>query len=202
MAKTRSILARQLEARKKIWPEITPEMLWDRRERDGFVTMPRSMPLILNIMDGLSEKGFPVSETYLEMWCRLYDELFLKLDKQEEMAFFAGFSGQRALRTWKDRVTRLADLGFINVKSGPTGALSYAVFLNPYHVIRRAFLRGDVSEHHYRALEIRANEIGATDLDDIDENGWLIVEEEVPPPPKPVTAVQPRRRIRPVAKAK
>ncbi|GFE77724.1 hypothetical protein [Novosphingobium sp. TCA1] len=203
MAKTRSILARQLEARKKIWPEITTEMLWDRRERDGFVTMPRAMPLIMNIMDGLSDKGFPVSQTYLELWCRLYDELFLTLNRQDEMAFFAGFTGQRALRTWKDRVTRLANLGFIDVKSGPTGPLSYAVFFNPYHVIRKFYLKGKVPEDQYRALEIRANEIGASDLDDIDDQGNLIVEDEVPPPPKAPASGQPvRRRIRPVAKAK
>lgn len=174
MAKTRTILARQLEARAKIWPEITNHMLWDRTERDGFSTVPRAMPLIMNIMDGLSEKGFPVGQTYLEMWCRLYDELFLTLNRPEEMAFYAGFTGQRAVRTWKDRVKRLADLGFIDLKSGPLGDMSYAVFFNPYHVIKRAYIRGEVAEDKYRALVIRANEIGAFDLDDIDDKGDLI----------------------------
>jgi hypothetical protein len=178
MAKTRSILKRQLEARAKIWPEITNQMLWDRTERDGFSTIPRTMPLIMNIMDGLSEKGFPVGQTYLELWCRLYDELFLTLNRPEEMAFFAGFTGQRAGRTWRDRVKRLADMGFIELKSGPLGEMSYAVFFNPYHIIKRAYLKELVPEDKYRALVIRANEIGAFDLDDIDDQGNLIVVEE------------------------
>lgn len=176
MAKTRSILKRQLEARAKIWPDVTNQMLWDRTERDGFSTIPRAFPLIMNIMDGLSEKGFPIGQTYLEMWCRLYDELFLTLNRPEEMAFYAGFTGQRAARTWKDRVKRLHDLGFIGLKSGPLGEMSYAVFFNPYHVIKRAYLKGLVAEDKYRALVIRANEIGAFDLDDIDDNGTLIIE--------------------------
>jgi hypothetical protein len=175
MAKTRSILKRQLEARAKIWPDITNLMLWDRTERDGFSTVPRALPLMMNIMDDLSEKGFPVGQTYFEMWCRLYDELFLTLNRPEEMAFYAGFTGQRAVRTWKDRVKRLADLGFIGLKSGPLGDMSYAIFYNPYHVIKRAYLKGLVAEDRYRALVIRANEIGAFDLDDIDDNGDLIV---------------------------
>ena len=175
MAKTRTILARQLEARAKIWPDVTNLMLWDRNERDGFSTVPRAMPLIMNIMDGLSDKGFPVGQTYLELWCRLYDELFLTLNRPEEMAFYAGFTGQRAVRTWKDRVKRLADLGFINLKSGPLGDMSYAIFFNPYHVIKRAYLKGEVQEDKYRALVIRANEIGAFDLDDIDDAGGLII---------------------------
>jgi hypothetical protein len=175
MAKTRTILARQLEARAKIWPEVTNLMLWDRNERDGFSTVPRAMPLIMNIMDGLSDKGFPVGQTYLELWCRLYDELFLTLNRPEEMAFYAGFTGQRAVRTWKDRVKRLADLGFIDIKSGPLGDMSYAIFFNPYHVIKRAYLRGEVNEDKYRALVIRANEISAFDLDDIDDTGNIII---------------------------
>ena len=190
VAKTRTILARQLEARAKIWPDVFNHMLWDRTERDGFATVPRAMPLIMNIMDDLAGKGFPVGQTYIEMWCRLYDELFLTLNRPEEMAFYAGFTGQRAVRTWKDRVKRLAELGFIDLKSGPLGDMSYAVFFNPYHIIKRAYLRKLVAEDKYRALVIRANEIGAFDLDDIDDDGSLTPlpnddeEEENKPAPK------------------
>ena len=75
-----SILKRQLEARAKLCPEVTNLMLWDLTERDGFATVPRALPLIMNIMDSLSGKGFPVGQTYFEMWCRLYDEPFLTLN--------------------------------------------------------------------------------------------------------------------------
>lgn len=199
MAKTRSILKRQLEARAKIWPEVTNLMLWDRTERDGFATVPRALPLIMNIMDGLSGKGFPVGQTYFEMWCRLYDELFLTLNRPEEMAFYAGFTGQRAVRTWKDRVKRLAELGFIDLKSGPLGDMSYAIFFNPYHVIKRAYLKGLVAEDKYRALVIRMNEIGAFDVDDIGDDGHLIVpkdDDEEKEEKKPVK----KRITRPSAK--
>jgi hypothetical protein len=174
--KTRTILQRQLEARAKLWPEVTNQMLWDRRERDGFVAVPRLMPLMMSIMDDLSGKGFPVSRTYFEMWSRLMDELFLTLNRPEEMAFHAGFDGQRALRTWKDRVSRLADLGFIGLKAGPLGDLSYAIFFNPYHVIKRAYLKGLVQEKKWQSLVIRANEISAFDFDDVDDEGNLIAE--------------------------
>ncbi|MFA6022039.1 MAG: hypothetical protein WC722_17405, partial [Rhodospirillales bacterium] len=144
--KARSILQRQLEARSKLWPQVTNQMLWDRKERDGFVVVPRTMPLMMSIMDDLSGKGFPVGQTYFELWSRLMDELFLTLNRPEEMAFHTGFSGQRALRTWKDRVLRLAKLGFVNVKPGPLGDLSYAILFNPYHVIKRAYQSGRVQE--------------------------------------------------------
>jgi hypothetical protein len=134
--KSRTILRQKLEAREKLWPGVENDQLWYRRDRDGFITIPRLMPLIMSIMDDLSGKGFPVGQTYFEMWCRLYDEGFLTLNRPEEMAFHAGFSGQRALRTWRERVRRLQDLGFIDVKPGPLGEFSYVLFWNPYHVLR------------------------------------------------------------------
>lgn len=170
----RSILQRQLDARRKLWPELTDDMLWSM-DNEGWVALPRLMPLMLSIMDDLSGKGFPVSRTYLELWSRIrIEESFLALNRPEEMAFHAGFEGQRALRTWKDRMQRLAKLGLIGVKPGPLGDLSYAVIYNPYYVIKRAYLAGEVHENKWQALVIRANEVGAFDLDHIDDKGKLL----------------------------
>lgn len=174
----RSILQRQLDARRKLWPEVTDNMLWSM-DKEGWVALPRLMPLMLSIMDDLSGKGFPVSRTYLELWSRMrIEESFLALNRPDEMAFHAGFEGQRAVRTWKDRIQRLADLGFIGVKPGPLGDLSYAVIYNPYHVIKRAYLAGRVPENKWQGLVIRANEVSAFDLDDLDDKGDLIVAED------------------------
>jgi hypothetical protein len=182
--RNRDILKRQLDTRAKLWPELTGDMLWSM-DNDGWVALPRLMPLMMSIMDDLSEKGFPVSRTYLELWARLRDEQFLTLNRPEEMAFHAGFEGQRALRTWKDRVQRLADLGFIGLVPGPLGDLSYAVFYNPYHVIKRAYLAKKVQERKWQALVVRAGEIGSFDIDDLDEQGNLIPEEPEEEKPKP-----------------
>lgn len=175
--KARSILERQLDARAKLWPELNEKMLWSL-DNEGWVGLPRLMPLMMSIMDDLSGKGFPVSRTYLELWSRLREEGFLTLNRPEEMAFHAGFEGQRSLRTWKDRVQRLARIGFVGLRSGPLGELSYAVFYNPYHVVKRAYLNEQVQEKKWQALVIRANEVGAFDLDDIDDEGNLILDHD------------------------
>ena len=179
--KSRTILQRHLEARTMLWPEVTNQMLWDRKVRAGFSTVPRTMPLMMSIMDDMSGKGYPVGQTYFEMWSRLYDELFLTLNRNEEMAFHSGFEGQRAVRTWKDRVQRLSDLGFIGLQPGPNGDQSYAIFFNPYHVIKRAFILKKIPQNKWTALLIRANEIGASDFDDIDDMGELVPPKPTPP---------------------
>lgn len=174
----RTILQRQLDARARLWPELDPRSLW-AMENDGWVAIPRVMPLMMSIMDDLSGKGFPVGRTYLELWSRLRtDENFIALNRPDEMAFHAGFEGQRALRTWKDRMTRLANLGFISLKSGPLGDFSFALVFNPYHVIKRAYLAGDVHANKWQALMVRANEISAFDIDDIDDEGLLVSDDD------------------------
>ncbi|PZQ80338.1 MAG: hypothetical protein DI549_17365 [Ancylobacter novellus] len=175
----RTILQRQLDTRRKLWPDLTNQMLWSM-DNDGWVAIPRLMPLIMSIMDDLSGKGFPVGQTYLEMWSRIrIEESFLILNRPEEMAFHAGFEGQRALRTWKDRVRRLEGLGFISIQPGPLGDLSYVAFFNPYHIIKRAYLDKKIQEKKWQALMVRANEVNALDIDDIDEFGNIVASEEI-----------------------
>ena len=198
----RSILQRQLDARGKLWPDLTESMLWSM-DNEGWVAVPRLMPLMLSIMDDMAGKGFPVSRAYLELWSRMrVDESFVALNRPEEMALHAGFDGQRGVRTWKDRIHRLGELGFIGLKPGPMGDLSFAVVYNPYHVIKRAYLAKLVPENKWQSLMIRANEISVFDLDDIDDQGQLIAapadddEDEDDPPAK----VKPKGKPKPSAR--
>jgi len=156
-----------MELRRKLWPEIQPAQLWHRKRSDGFVTIPRTMPLILGIIDDLT-KGAPAASTYLELWCRAYDEMYVSLSKSRELAFHSGFTGQRAERTWAEKIRKLDELGFISVRPGQAGPLSHALILNPYHVIRKLYEAGNtgIARDKYNALVERAIEIGADDLDD------------------------------------
>jgi hypothetical protein len=155
---------KQLQMRNKLWPSVKDSELWLRQNSNGFITIPRTMPLVMNIMDEIT-KGKPVSSTYFELFCRSFDECFVVLNKPTEMAFHAGFTGQRAERTWRDRMEKLKKLGYIDIKPGPSGALSYALIYNPYLVTKLLHETGLVTEEKFNALIMRAVEIGAEDLD-------------------------------------
>lgn len=156
------------DLRAKLWPDVDfRKQLWHRKRNDGFITLPRTMPLIVSIIDDLT-KGGPAGMTYAELWCRSFDEMYVSLSKSKEMAFCSGFIGQRAERTWAEKIRKLADLGFIKIKPGQAGQLSHALILNPYLVIKQMHETGQVglSKEKYGALVERAIEISATDLDD------------------------------------
>lgn len=181
--KPRNVMAqRQLELRKTLWPEATDEWLWSRHRQDGFTTLPKGMPLILSIMDDLS-KGKPISSTYLELWCRTFDECFVTLSKPREMAFHAGFDGQRAERTWRGRLDILHRLNFIGLKEGPSGPVSYALIWNPYKVIKDHAERKTpgLRQDKFNALLERVSEIGDNSMSVTAASA--AVSQPLPPPP-------------------
>lgn len=155
-----------LKFRNQLWPRLDDKLLWVQGKKVGYTQIPRTMPLILQIMDALSS-GKPLSSVYLELWCRAFNHSFVILNKQTEMAFHAGFGGQRAVQTWVTRMRILENLKFIDIKPGPSGDLSYALIWNPYLTIKShnenktAGFPNDL----YNGLLQRVIEVKATDLD-------------------------------------
>lgn len=157
-------IARQKMAmRASLWPNLDASRLWERETSTGWLSVPRAMPLVMQIMDSLS-KGKPVSSTYLDLWCRTYDDSFVIANKHREMAYHSGFTGERAVRTWVTRMRILEELGFIDVQEGPSGPISYVLIFNPYLVVRDHREAGRVGHAFYNALVQRMIEIGAQDL--------------------------------------
>jgi hypothetical protein len=196
---SKKIAKRQLDLRDRLWPNLNTKWLWHRKERNGFTSIPRCMSLICAIIDDCTQ-GQPAAMVYLDLWTRGFDESFVTLSKSREMAFHAGFVGQRAERTWKQRMKALGDLGFIAIQPGQSGPISYALILNPYHAIRRLHAAKDprVTQEKFNALVERCLEIGETSLDDIDPGELLLPEPPpaeaapaAPPPPVPAPAAIP-----------
>ncbi|EJC77951.1 hypothetical protein Rleg10DRAFT_6677 [Rhizobium leguminosarum bv. trifolii WSM2012] len=163
----KKIEEKQAELRLQVFGTVDPTDVWNRKTAKGFTTIPRTMPLLGSIMDALSGKGKPVSSTYLELWCRSNDDGFVTLSKQQEIAFASGFSGLRGVSTWKERVRKLEELGFIATKPGVSGSLHYVQIWNPYLVVSQHKTNGmeGFPADRFHALYERMLEIGATDLE-------------------------------------
>lgn len=159
------IADRRRQLRQSLWPDVSDDDLWDRKTSKGWLSVPRTMPIILRTMDMLAPKGKPVSATYLDLWCRTYDDSFVTVAKPREMAYFAGFTGERAHHTWVSRVRQLQELGFIQYKGGASGPVNYVLLLNPYQVIQKHVQADNLREEAANALQERMIEVGALDWD-------------------------------------
>jgi hypothetical protein len=178
---TNAIAQKQLAQRNTLWPGIEP-FLWSRKENKGFTTIPKTMPLILKIMDEMSN-GKPVSSTYLGLWCATWDNSFVNVSKANEMAHAAGFTGQRAEYTWAARMKILKELFFIDIKPGKSGSISHVIIFNPHKVINYHHQKKTpgLVEASYNMLIDRAIDIGAKDM--LDSNPQLYVAPDHAPVP-------------------
>ena len=126
------------------------------------------MSLIGRIMDHLAGKGTPLFGTYLALWCRVFDEAFVEIRNDKELAFESGFSGGRGEATWRTRMRKLQALGFIDIKKGLASDLQYVLIYNPIKVIATIYDRENLTrDMAYTALITRLIEVGADDLDDL-----------------------------------
>lgn len=160
----RSVSDRRKQLRLQLWPQVEEDSLWLRKQRQGFTTIPRSMNLIGRIMDHHSGKGFPLQQTYLALWCWVFDEGIVEIRNPREFAYEAGFSGARGEVTWRGRMRRLQELGFIDVKPGLAGDFQFVLLLNPFLTIARLY-ENQPNDVAYNALLSRMAQVGATDLD-------------------------------------
>jgi hypothetical protein len=160
-----------LKMRAHLWPDLDEKRLWLRTDktRKGFTTMPRTMALIINLIDDISKqatggKAVPAGRTYLVLWCRVFDEGFVKIDNEAVAALEAGYAGERNVTTWRQHLAVLRDLGFIDCKDGPAGPYQYVLLFNPYQVIKALSAKGLIQQGTYTALFQRAIDVRATDL--------------------------------------
>lgn len=144
----------------EFFPDVDSKELWSRQAHKGFTTIPKTMPLIMALMDNL-ETGQPMSSTYLALWCLAWDSAFVQIRNERALALESGFSGERAVTTWKKRMRLLRHWGFIEVKAAEH-EFSFVLILNPHIVLEKLKEEGKLqSEELYNLFKARDIDLGA-----------------------------------------
>ena len=112
------------------FPNYPTEWLWRRKTNDGFTTLPRTLPIVMQAVDAQS-KGQPAGHTLFCLWARSPDHPLLTIENPATFASEAGFTGERAVDTWRKRMRRLRELNLIATKPGPSGEFHYVLLLSP-----------------------------------------------------------------------
>jgi hypothetical protein len=155
------IKQQRLDNRDKFWPDVSKDRLWFRKANKGFTTIPRGLSLVTRIMDAMSP-GKPLAGTYYALWCYGQDEMIVTIHKPLQMALESGFTGQRAEYTWRGRMKKLEDLGFIKSRPAFSGPYHFILLLNPYLVVKDLYDQdpdNDVIAPLYNTLVDRIHEI-------------------------------------------
>ena len=191
-AKTRRMkMAERAAAQMAIhFPEAADEWVWQRKTNDGYSTIPRSLPIAMQIIDNLS-KGQPAGHTLFCLWARSPDHPLITIENPATFAGEAGFSGARAVDTWRRRMKLLRDLNFIAAKAGTSGDFHYVLLLNPNAAVEWLRSHKKVQEVLYARFIDRLAEVGAVGEIDALHELWekqaeaakALEKAKVPPPP-------------------
>ena len=112
------------------FPSVAPEWIWQRKKNHGYTTLPRTLPIAMQAIDAQS-KGQPAGHTLLCLWARAPDHPFVVIENPATFAIEAGFTGARAVDTWRRRMKVLQQHYFLLSKPGASGDFHYVLLLNP-----------------------------------------------------------------------
>ena len=142
------------------FPNIPTPWLWHRMTNDGFITIPRIMPIVMQAIDAQS-KGQPAGHALFCLWVRSPDYPVITIENPATFAAEAGFIGERTVDTWRRRMKRLRELRFIQTKPGPSGEFHYVLLLNPSASMELMRSAGLMQDAIYSRFIDRMVEVGA-----------------------------------------
>lgn len=154
------------------FPGMPEAWLWRRKATAGFTTIPRTLPIAMEAIDNQS-KGQPAGHTLFCLWARAPDGPLVVIENPATFAAEAGFSGARAVDTWRRRMKWLRDHAFLLTKKGPSGDFHYTLLLNPNVAIELLRSQGKVQNELYGRFRDRVAEVGASGEIDAIQAHWV-----------------------------
>jgi hypothetical protein len=109
--------------------------VWNRKSGKGFSTIPRTLSLIMSLIDQIGGKGKNASRVYCDLWCRGFDlAMFVEVIDEQELAFSSGFVASRSVRTWQERIAEKQ--GFIRVQAKGLRKHGFILLRHPHIVVQ------------------------------------------------------------------
>ena len=128
----------------KIWPP--PSKGEDGKKGEGgWARVPRTISVIGRVFFENS-KGVDLLPTYIELLSRNPEEGIVEIGHEEEHAALSGFTpNPRGVKSWRTRLSKLKELGFIRLFEGARG-VDLVIMVHPTIAMKELHDKGLVSE--------------------------------------------------------
>lgn len=159
-AKPNKQAARRIQIRDSIWADAAAAV-WDRKKEKGFCTIPRTLALLLALIDHL-QKGKDASRVYFDLWCRAFDDYLVEISDEEAVSYSSGYTSGRSVRTWRERINILEKYGFIRVQGSGIKRYATILLVDPHKAVKKLYEDNQIPKNWWAAFNQRAAEIGCT----------------------------------------
>lgn len=138
-------------------------VVWPHSREVGWAKVPRYLGVALAAIRTCSTKGIDPSGTYVELLARNFGEGLVEIINEAEHALLSGLSPtSRGVRSWRERLGELEQLGFIEQfpKGGPR--LSHVILLHPRRAIKDLREKGLLHEDLWLVFERQLIDYGSS----------------------------------------
>lgn len=166
MSKPRKPDQKREQLREQRWPD-SGDRIWNGTREKGWWPAPRALPLFLQLARDKKIVGnTDCSRVYLELLSRDFGQGLVEIRDEDEHAFCAGYTGNRARRSWQERMRLLAKNGFIEIDAKGNRSIGYVLIVHPALVAAKFRRERKVTEEWWQMLQQQLIDSGAGALDD------------------------------------
>lgn len=142
--------------REALWPN--DEAIWTGENEKGWFRAPRTLPLILAVLDSKEISGNKKpSLVYVELLSRHLDNGIVAIAHEADHALATGYSNARGKRSWEERMEILEKSGFIKSKGSGARKFKQVLLVHPDFAFRRLIEQKKVPDdiwHEYQKRQI------------------------------------------------
>jgi hypothetical protein len=123
--------------------------------------MPRTVPMVASLLDDLAGKAKP-GRLYVVLWAYEFGDGFVEVPDPARLALEAGYTTNRAERTFSERMTILREFGFIRSSPLGTREFGHVLLIDPHRAVAalRQSRPSDISRAWSSAFDARCISIG------------------------------------------
>jgi hypothetical protein len=136
------------------------EMAYEPPEK-GFIKATRALPLVLGLLGSKEISGDKdPSRVYLELLGRCMDSGIVELGSEAEHAYAAGYTTDRGVRTWRERMEILEKAGFIKTRGLPAQRRKWVLLVDIDLAVERLQKAKMVPAEWTELYESRKHDVG------------------------------------------
>ena len=137
-------------------------LVWPRAGEGGWFQGPRSLPLILAVLNTKAFRGnVDIASTYLALLAENWGEGIVEIKGEADAAMMAGQRADaRGLRGWRDRIRKLEKLELVRIFPRGTQAIGYVVLMHPHDVLQRLRDKGKIENGMWNLYQSKLREAG------------------------------------------